>query len=187
MSVLVAFLAACAPELNWRKVEAEHANGLSGLFPCKPDRVERKVPWPGIPAGLTMRLLSCTAQGRTWALSYATVPDVTQVEPLLQQWPQMTLAKVREASSVPDAVLARDLGPVQVPRMTPSSLAHAWRFEGLRRDGDGQPQPLALTTWHFFHGMTVFQASVSGTADTSGPQTSEDVTLGFFRSFHFPG
>jgi hypothetical protein len=177
---------ACAPELNWRTVQAEAADGLSGLFPCKPDRLERKVPWPGVSGGVTLHMLSCEAQGHTWALSYATMPDVTLVEPALREWPAMTRANLVRAAATAQGVQAKDLGPVEVPRMTPSSSARAWSFEGPRADASGQVSSHGIQTWHFFHGMTVFQASVSGALAAHDPQTSEDVTQAFFRSFHFP-
>lgn len=178
-------LAACSPELNWRTVQPEQADGLSALFPCKPDRIERRVPWPGMQGGVAMRLLSCEAQGRNWALGYATMPDVTAVAPALRHWPALTRANFQRALASPDGLRERDLGPVTVPRMTPSDLAHARAFEGMRAGEDGKPEAVALRTWHFFHGMTVFQASVSGAPGTADPQSGEDVAQAFFRSFHF--
>ena len=183
----LAALAACAPELNWRTVEAPQAHGLSGLFPCKPERLERKVPWPGLPAGVHMRMLTCQAQGRTWALSYFTLPDVTLVTPALKQWPEIVRDNLRRSSSSPEAVRMHDLGPIEVPRMTPSTESHAWYVEALRPDDAGKPAPVGVQAWHFFHGMTVFQTSVSGAAQTKDPQSSEDVAQAFFRGFHFPG
>lgn len=181
-------LTACSPALNWRTLDVQDAHGLRALFPCKPDRFERQVPWPGLPSGVSMRLLSCQAQDRTWALSYITMPDVTLVEPALQQWPDIMRANLNQAaSSASDSVRVHDLGAVAVPRMTPSPNAHAWQFEGTRPDGRGKPMTVAIRTWHFSHGMTVFQASVSGAGGASESQSSEDVAQAFFRGFHFPG
>lgn len=186
-AVGLVLLPACAPELNWRTVEAQDAHGLKGLFPCKPDHIERKVPWPGVQAGVNMHMLTCQAQGRTWALSYFTLPDVTLVGPVLSQWPEMVAGNLRQSTASADGVRTHDLGPIQVPRMTPSDHAHAWYFEAQRRDEGGQATPFGIQTWHFFHGMTVFQASVSGASPTSDPQSSEDVAQAFFRGFQFPG
>lgn len=184
---LLPMLAGCAPELNWRKVQPEQAHGLSALFPCKPEHFARQVPWPGVPAGVSMRLLACEAQGRHWSLSYVTLPEVGLVEPALRQWPEMMLANLRQASSSQGQVSAADLGPVSVPRMTPSAHARAWVFEGTRPDAQGRAATVSVRTWHFFHGMTVFQASVSGASAPADPQSSEDVAQAFFAAFQFPG
>lgn len=187
MLYALAVLTACAPALNWRAVQVDEADGLTALFPCKPERFERKVPWPGVPAGVTMRMLGCEAQGRNWAVSYVTMPDVTLVAPALQQWPGMTLANLKPAGASSAEARAHDLGPVDVPRMTPSNHARAWFLEGERLDGQGQATKVGLQAWHFVHGMTVFQASVSGVAQASDRQSSEDVAQAFFSGFHFPG
>lgn len=158
------------------------------MFPCKPDRFERKVSWPGLPTEVTMRLLSCRAQGHTWALSSVTMPDVVQVEPAMRQWPDiMRLNLVQAAADGQADVRMHDLGPIKVPRMTPSRSAHAWYVEGPTRDGSGQVMRVGILTWHFFHGMTVFQASVTGAPRGTVPQSSEDVAQAFFHSFQFPG
>ncbi|MFT3857411.1 MAG: hypothetical protein QM742_07920 [Aquabacterium sp.] len=185
---LCMLLAACSPELNWRTVQVESAHGLTAMFPCKPDRFERKVPWPGLPSGVTMRLLSCRAQGHTWALSSVTMPDVTLAEPALRQWPDIMRHNLTQAASGdPSGLRMHDLGSIDVPRMTPSRSAHAWYFEGPARDGSGQAAPVGILAWHFFHGMTVFQASVTGEPRGPAPQSSEDVAHAFFHSFQFPG
>jgi hypothetical protein len=183
----VVMLSACAPELNWREVQLSDADGLSALFPCKPDRLERKVPWPGLPDGLTMRMLTCRAQDRTWALSYAKLPDVTLVEPALRQWPNTMRDNLARAAGPSTTVNARHLGPVTVPHMTPSAHTSVWHFDTALPDQRGQRQPMHIQSWHFVHGMTVFQASVSGAAEPAGAQSSEDVAQAFFGGFHFPG
>jgi hypothetical protein len=180
-------LAACAPSLNWRTVAPEGADGLQAQFPCKPDVQERQVPWPGVPAGVRMRLLSCQAAERTWALSTITLSDVSLVGPGLQQWPEMLRANLAQAAGGADAVKARDLGAVQVRGMTPSSGARAWQIEAMRPDGLGRPLNMAVQAWHFSHGLTLFQATVSGPASQAAEQSSEDVANQFFQGFHFPG
>lgn len=181
---------ACAPSLNWRDVSPEQADGLKGLFPCKPEVHERQVAWPGIKDGVAMRLLSCEAEDRTWSLSYMTLPDATLIGPALQQWADLTRAKlitVAKMTGSVDPVVSHDLGPVAVPHMTPMTQAHAWRFQGLRPDGLGRPMAMNVQAWHFSHGMRVFEASVAGPADQVKGQSSEDVAQAFFRGFHFPG
>ncbi len=185
--VAVAALSACSPSLNWRNVSPEGADGLQAQFPCKPDVHERQVPWPGVEGGVRMRVMSCQAGERTWALSYFTLADVKLVGPALAQWPGLLRANLAQAAGNEQAASARDLGAVQVPHMTPSSEARAWRIEGVRPDGLGRPLNMAFQAWHFSHGMTLFQATVSGEASQAPDQSSEDVAIQFFQGFHFPG
>jgi len=188
---LAVAMAACSPALNWRAVQVPDADGLSALFPCKPERIERRIAWHGVPEGVVMHMLACEAQGLNWSLSYVTLPEVGLIEPALRQWPEMVRANIERAGQALQggsaAVLATDRGPVSVPRMTPSDHAHAWYFEGVKPDARGQAVPVAIHTWHFFHGMTVLQASVSGAPEGLARQSSEDVTQAFFGGFHFPG
>lgn len=181
--------AGCAPELNWREVRPDAADGLTALFPCKPARTERQVPWPGAADGLTMHLLSCQTAGTTWALSYVTVPEVGMLVPSLHEFTMMmrrNLGAAAQMAGKGPAVAEEDLGPVAVPRMTPLPQAHGWRFRAQRPDGLGRPLDLAVTTWHFSHGMTVFQASVWQQDPQVHRQSGEDVADAFFRGLHFP-
>lgn len=188
--LMLAQLGACAPNLNWRDVSPEHADGLAALFPCQPEVHDRQVAWSGIAGGVSMRLMSCQADGRTWSLSYMTLPDADRIGPALLQWPELTrtnlVAAARLAASA-DPVVGHDLGPVSVPHMTPMTQAHAWHFQGQRPDGLGRPMAMDVQAWHFSHGMTVFEASVAGAADQAKGQSSEDVAQAFFHGFHFPG
>lgn len=187
--LVAAAMAACAPALNWREVQPDQAEGLRAMFPCKPDAHERQVPWPGLPQGVTMHVLSCQTDDSTWALSYLTLPDVALVGPSMQEMTALMQRNLAAASQLASgqAVTTEDQGPVNVPRMTPSSQAHAWRFGAQRPDGWGRPMSLDIRTWHFSHGMTVFQGSVWRPVDAVKGQSSEDVADTFFRGFHFPG
>lgn len=193
-------MTACAPELNWREVRPAQADGLRALFPCKPLDHTRQVPWPGLPQGALMHVLSCQADEGTWALSYVTLPDVKLIVPSLHEMTMMTRRNLGAASqmaayaaapgsdpsSVP-GLSEQDLGPISVPHMTPMPQAHAWRFTAQRPDGLGRPLELDIRTWHFSHGMTVFQASVWRPAATVKSQSSEDVAQAFFGALQFPG
>lgn len=180
---------ACSPALNWREVHPAQADGLTALFPCKPDAHERVVPWPGLPAGATMHLLSCQTEAGTWALSYLTLPDVALLAPSLHE---LTMAMRRNLGSAAQLaggsapVSEQDLGPIAVPGMTPTPQARAWHFQGQRPDGLGRPMDMDIRTWHFSHGMTVFQASVWRPLDVVKAQTSEDVAQAFFKGLNFP-
>jgi hypothetical protein len=183
-------LAACAPSLNWRDVSPEDADGLKALFPCKPDSYQRVVKWPGLSAGVQMHVLTCQADERTWSLSYLSVPDAAMVGPALQQWVEVMRGNLEAAARMAastEPVVSHDQGAVLVPHMTPMPQAHAWRFQAQRADGLGRPMAMDVQTWHFSHGMRVFQASVAGPADQAKGQSSEDVAQAFFHGFHFPG
>lgn len=114
-----------------------------------------------------------------WALQYVQLPDVALVPAGMKEW---RMVMTRNLS----ATRAQDLGTVQVPGMTPSAQAHAWRFQGLRPDGSGTGKvPVEVQTWHFFHGRTVFQASVWRSTRHPAAKTDEDMAQEFFRSFQF--
>lgn len=185
---------ACSPALNWREVRPEAADGLVAQFPCKPDRHARELAWPGMTTPVTMRMLSCQTEEGTWAISYVTLPDAGMVPSALLAWRAMMRRNLGAASQMADqgasqgrGVLESDLGPIQVPHMTPMPQARGWRFQAQRPDGLGRPLDMDIRTWHFSHGMTVFQASVWRPAVVVKAQTSEDVAEPFFRSLQFPG
>jgi hypothetical protein len=180
----------CAPSLNWRELHPEQSDGLTALFPCKPDERVRTLRWPDLAADVSVHVLSCRAGDLTWTLSYFTLPDAAQVGPSLMTWPMLTranLAKAAQLSMGAAQVKSLDEGVVNVPHMTPMPQARAWRFEAPRPDSLGRPLDVVVRTWHFSHGLTLFQASVSGAADRLKDQSSEDVMLPFFAGFHFPG
>lgn len=186
----LALLSGCAPELNWREVKPAGADGLQAWFPCKPEHQTRAVRWPGLDHEVPMQVWSCQAQGATWAISYAPVPQVTEVGPALRGLAATLRSNLQAAAgqgAEPTPVDSRDLGPVQVPRMTPHPDARAWQHTLARPDGLGRPLPMDVRAWHFSHGLTVFQATVWRPLDAAGGQSGEDVANPFFRGFQFPG
>lgn len=68
-------LSACSPAYNWRNARHDAASGHM-LMPCKPERAQRAVPLLG-PAQEPVELwmLSCNAQGQTFAWSALRVPE----------------------------------------------------------------------------------------------------------------
>lgn len=179
----------CSPALNWREVHPVQADGLTAMFPCKPDAHERTVPWPGLPAGATMHLLSCQTEAGTWALSYLSLPDVAQLAPAMHEFTMSMRRNLGSAAQLTGGgtpVAEQDLGPIQVPGMTPSSQARAWHFQAQRPDGLGRPMDMDIRSWQFSHGMTVFQASVWRPVEAVKAQTSEDVAQAFFKGLQFP-
>lgn len=157
---LLLALAACAPSLNWREVRPPQAQGLVLMFPCKPEHLERRLTLPGLAGGpVTMHLLSCEADGATWALSYL---DAGTPERWLQA-PQVlgealwgNLSMGRPVSG--DA--RRELGPTSVPGMTPHPAARLWRMSGQRPVSATQYDAVQVQAWYFTKGLSVFQASV---------------------------
>jgi hypothetical protein len=68
--------------------------------------------------------------------------------------------------------------------MTPS--AHALSVNLMAGPLPADPAWRQVRAWHFFHGLTVFQASVWSSDDHKPHQTSEDVTRPFFDGLQFP-
>lgn len=183
-------LGACTPAQDWREIRPPEAQGLVARFPCKPEVHQRQVPISGVSGRVAMQMLSCQTGEVTWALAYAVVPDVTQVGPALTGLAQGMRGNLAEASRQAGAtgeVTTTDLGPVDVPHMTPQAQARAWRFQAPRSDGFGRPLDVQVTAWHFSHGLMVFQASMSRpTGGTAGPG-AEEAAQTFLRGFQFPG
>lgn len=181
---------ACAPELNWREVRVAQADGLLALFPCKPESQERTLRWPGVSRDVRVRVLSCQAMEGTWALSYATLEDATEIGSALRGLASALRGNLLAASgSAPSAaaVNSQDLGMIRVPGMTPHSDARGWRHQAERADGLGRPLRMDVQAWHFSHGLTVFQGSVWRPQEQVNGQSGEDVANTFFRGFQFPG
>lgn len=189
MLALSLLTSACSPGLNWREVHPEEADGLTALFPCKPDAHTRMVPWPGVPGGAKMHMLSCQTEAGTWALSYLTMPDAALLAPALYEFTaamRRNLGAATEMAGKGAPVSEQDLGPIAVPGMTPMPQAHGWRFQARRPDGLGRPLDMDIRTWHFSHGMTVFQASLWRPVEAAKGQSSEDVAQAFFNGLNFP-
>lgn len=182
-------LAACSPTMDWREVKPAQADGLRALFPCQPDLTERTVRLPSVPQAVVMRVLSCQAGEATWALSQVTVPEASQVGPTLvglARIMQDNLAAASQMAGSQEAVRVTSLGTVKVPGMTPQPDSQGWRYEARRVDGWGRPLNMAVTAWHFSHGLSVFQASVSSPVDTNGHRSAQDAEQSFLSEFRFP-
>lgn len=188
--ICVVLTSGCSPSLNWRQVKLEAADGLIALFPCKPDAHVREMAWPGVSAPVAVHLLSCQTEEGTWAVSYLTLPDAALVPSALDEWTAMmrrNLGAAGQMAGQRGAPVEKDLGAIQVPHMTPMPQARGWQFQAQRPDGLGRPMDMDIRTWHFSHGMTVFQASVWRPAVVVKGQSSEDVAEAFFRGLQFPG
>lgn len=134
---MLSLLSACQPALNWREVRPA-GFGAVALFPCKPEVEQRK----------DMGLAQCEAAGRRFAMSWADVPDPTQVGAALKAMPQALAAKLGQA--LPPA------SALQVPGMTPMPEAAEYRLAaaaGVTR--------VAV----FAHGGRVYQALMTAERD----------------------
>ena len=170
-------LGACAPEMNWREVHPVDADGLVAWFPCKPEAVERSFSWPGVPQA-RVHVLSCRSGDALWALRYARVPDVPQIGGTLRLWGQ-------EASHLP-GYKAESIMNLAVPGMTPQPQASAWALTWAQPAPDRPDRPMHAVTWHFSHGLTVFQASVWRATPFESGAKGEDVAQTFKNGLHFP-
>ena len=99
---LALLLAGCSPALNWRTVPLTEA-GLTITLPCKPDQATRTVELAGAPVALAM--VGCDADGATFAVSHAALPDPAQVGTALTHWRAAVLARLgpQAAASAADA------------------------------------------------------------------------------------
>lgn len=72
---LAALLAACSPPLDWREVRGDKAP-FSVLMPAKPSRLTRPVNLDGLQVEMSMT--AAEAEGMTFAVGAAPLPDSTQ-------------------------------------------------------------------------------------------------------------
>jgi hypothetical protein len=88
---LIAALAACSPELNWREVRLPSGR-VSGMLPCKPDSATRAVEL----AGQVVQMVQswCTVADATFVLAEATLPSAELVSPALSHWQQAVAQNV---------------------------------------------------------------------------------------------
>lgn len=186
--VAASLMAACAPDLNWREVSVDSAQGLVGLFPCKPTAHERKLSLPGAAQPVTVGMQSCQTGETTWAISHVAMASPEEMARMLVQWPELTRGNLAEAArQLPVARQVEVEGPVpiQVPGMTPQDAAGAWRFVTERPDSSGRPFKVDLQAWHFAHGLRVYQAAVWQRGGAPVDPSGEDVAKAFFESFQF--
>jgi hypothetical protein len=148
-SVVVLALVACSPVLDWR--EAHPAEGLTVLFPCKPDQFTRQVPIAGAPQAMT--LWSCSAGDLTFAVSQVEASEPARVPVLLQ-----SLRTALSANLGGRTAAEMRVEGATVPGATPHPLAQRLVLRGRKDDGTG----IEAQAQFFCHGMRVFQATVIG-------------------------
>ena len=99
---------ACSPSLNWREVRLDPLP-VRAQMPCKPDRDTRAITLAGV--ALDLQMAGCRADGATFALMAARVPDPSRAGTLLDAWKQGTLQHMkatdaRESAFAPAGALA---------------------------------------------------------------------------------
>jgi hypothetical protein len=147
IAALAGALAACSPALDWREVRIGETVVVA-IFPCKPDRFERKLELAG--NAVTMRLLSCSADDTTFALSQVELADPAAVAPALAALRAAVAANLGASAPQPTAW--------QPAGATPNAQAARIVLEGRLPDG-------AAVQGHavfFAYGRIVLQATVIG-------------------------
>ncbi|MBO9689821.1 MAG: hypothetical protein J7598_24735 [Mitsuaria chitosanitabida] len=92
-------LTGCSPALNWRKVQPEGAQ-LELMFPCKPEREERAQPGPaGQP--VTLRTLSCKAQGGQYSLTWTDLGDTGATSTAMHRMHEGLARRLAPGASAP--------------------------------------------------------------------------------------
>jgi len=163
-------LGGCNPTLNWRDVRTQEAP-LLALFPCKPDTAERKISLAD--AVVSMKMLGCDAGGATFTLAYADLKDSAQVGPVLDQWREVTLGKLRAKVSRSTPFLLKG---------TPT-LPQSLQIDALGTRQDGTTPVRAQMVW-FTAGTQVFQAAVYSEVNAESAQAPVIDT--FFSGLRLP-
>lgn len=142
-----ALLAACTPGLDWREVAPEGSRARA-QFPCKPKSMTRQAALAGAPTRMT--LLSCEAEGSTFALAHAQLGDPARVSVALEEMAAALAANIASAG-----VRSQ---PITVPGMTPNAGARRIWLQGRLPDATPVQEQAVL----FAHATQVYQAVVLG-------------------------
>lgn len=175
LGIFVAFavlsFSACNPSLNWRETRIADSE-LTATMPCKPAHHQRKVPLAGLT--VTLHMTACDAQGATFAIAHAVIPDASAAPQILAQWRKTTLANMAATSVTAVA---------QSPSSTPSSASLSTALPGsLRASAQGKrgdASAVRLDGVWFARGPQVFHAAVYA------PTITPDMTDTFFAGLKF--
>ena len=113
MLALVAWLAACSPDQNWRQITFEGA-ALKAQLPCKPDRTVREVPLGGVPVQL--HVAGCESGSAMLAVMTASLAPGADVQAVLQGWQQATLAHLKATDPIPQTWVKPGMLPLEAVR-----------------------------------------------------------------------
>ena len=175
----VHFLSACNPSLNWRETRIADTD-LTAMMPCKPAHHQRSVPLAGLT--VTLHMTACDADGASFAIAHATIPDASAAPQVLAQWRKTTLANMAATSvtdvaesPLPASSLAASSSPLSAANLSP--LPGSLRATAQGKRGDGSPVHLQ-GVW-FARGPQVFHAAVYA------PIVTPDMTDTYFSGLKF--
>ena len=164
-AALSAALSSCTPALNWREVRPD-GSGLEAVFPCRPDRHERRIALAGTSASMQMHV--CQAAGLTFAISLVDVDVPDRVARAMAELRTLAVSNIGATDST--------VASLQVPGMTPNPQA-------ALLDARGRPagaERLFLRAAFFSKGLRIFQASVVGA------EASVEAMQPFFAGLRVP-
>jgi len=120
---LAGALAGCAPALDWRDVPV--SEDLLIQFPCRPERVERRVDLGG--EAVAARMLSCEAGGIGWSVTVFDIGDPYRLADALMLLRRSLSTKLRAEESI---------GPMPaLAALTPQPTARRLGLQGRGAEG----------------------------------------------------
>jgi hypothetical protein len=167
--VAALLLSACSPTFDWRESRPD-GSGASLLFPCRPDRQERRVRVAD--TMLRLQLFSCSAGEATFSLTVGDGAEPAQVRPLLAALRKQALANLAAAEATERPLPA-------IAGATPNPESALLRIVGRRADG----RRVVAHAAFFVKGLRLYQATVLGGDDD--PAGSEALAT-FFASIRLP-
>jgi hypothetical protein len=165
LAALSVAVAACSPALDWREFVPEGTD-VTVSFPCRPDRMARKVALAG--ATTQMQMLACSAGDATYALAFVDVEDPARVSATLDALREIAVGNLQDAKA--------QVAPVQIRGMTPNAQAARLNVTGRLPDGASVQEHAAF----FVRGRRVYQASVIGAKPPA------DAVEAFIAGLKFP-
>lgn len=154
IGVALVLATGCSPALDWRTVAV--AEDVGALFPCRVERRSRD----GVPLGearLPIEQLACSAQGMTFAVSRATLPERADAQALQAAWVE---AAARNLGAAPHDHGLRSVRAGGASAGRAPVPARRLSIAGRLPDGTATRHELLV----FAHRQGLYQASVIGAA-----------------------
>jgi hypothetical protein len=140
-------LQACAPALDWREARTQDGQ-LVALFPCKPERHERRVKLGD--DDLPMQLIVCRADGLTFALTSTKLADPAKVTTVL------TALRVAAAANL--GAQTPQVSDWRLAGMTANPQSARLQLSGRGADGAVVQEEAVF----FARGLDVYQVTLLG-------------------------
>lgn len=125
---LLALLAACSPEQNWRQVTLDNTR-MHAQLPCKPDRTVREVSLAG--SWVSLSVVGCESAGAMLVVMTGALPVGADAHAVLQGWRQASLMHIQADTGLGDAQAWHLPGGVP--------LSSALQQTAAGRGADGRP------------------------------------------------